>query len=143
MRIWSFNFCRVQSKAMLDKQATEYKAARVYKHLTNIRFSDFDVVMFTIEGFTGGNNSQFYMALFGPSSERFRFIDVIEVGAHGWRYVDFNSVISSNNNIEIDTREYQGTDSHCCPSKNGKVRFVLTDQDRLIEVEKINVGENR
>jgi hypothetical protein len=122
-------------KAMLDNQASEYKKARVYKLLSGKYSRKLAVVVFTIEGFNGGNNYQFYMAIFGSPSERFRLLDVIKIGEKTWRHVDFNSVVTSGDGIEINTLEYQDSDANCCPSKKGKARFVLTDRNRLIETD--------
>jgi hypothetical protein len=122
-------------RAMLDNEARENKPARVYKRLEGKQLGGMTAVIFTIEGFGGGNNYHFYMALFGPSSERFRFIDVVKIGEKTWRHVDFSSIVEKGDGIELNTFEYQGDDGNCCPSKKGNARFVLTDRDRLIEIE--------
>jgi len=48
---------------MLDNQAAEYKKVRVYKRISNKYSRELEAVVFTIEGFNGGNNYHFYMAL--------------------------------------------------------------------------------
>lgn len=122
-------------KSMLDNQASEYKKARVYKLLSGKYSRKLAVVVFTIEGFNGGNNYQFYMALFGSPFERFKLLDVIKIGAKTWRHVDFNSVVASGDGIEINTLEYQDSEPAVAQAKKCKVHFVLTDQDRLIEAD--------
>jgi len=83
-------------------------------------------VIFTIEGFGGGNNYQFYMALFGASEDQFMFLDVIKIGEKTWRHVDFASAVADANAIEVDTLEYEDSDANCCPSRKSKARYVFS-----------------
>jgi hypothetical protein len=81
------------------------------------------VVLFTLEGFHGGNNHRQYLAVFLRHGKSYRYAVHGGVGGKLNRSVDLASV--TNGTINLDTKEYRKNDPACCPTRNGKTRYRL------------------
>ena len=94
------------------------------------------IVMFTIEGFGGGNNHTQYFAAFSPETDEkgkqhFSLIDVIPIAGKGWRGVmdlDAKVTRSPKSNeilIAFDGLEVAGGDAPNFPSKKVTINLLL------------------
>ena len=79
------------------------------------------VVLYTIEGFGGGNNYHQYLAVFLANGATFRHAADSVVGGKLFRDVDLTSVTGST--INLDTKGYRKNDPACCPSVASKTRY--------------------
>ena len=82
------------------------------------------VVLYTLEGFGGGNNYLQYLAVFlGSESGKLSYFKHILVGGKNSRSVKM--VSADKGKILLETLEYLPTDGSCCPSKKGKSQITL------------------
>jgi hypothetical protein len=101
------------------------------------------LVVFTVEGFGGGNNHTQYLAGFSVDTgekgkQHFSLLDVVPVAGKGWRgVVSLDAKVSRNPRstetlIAIDALEVTGNDAPNFPSKPIKVNFLIKG-GRLVE----------
>lgn len=136
-------------KLLVDAEAVEHRKARKIHHLQDM--PGMVLVFFTVEGFTGGNNYTFYLAVFEPSwkpeqskegkplhsvsiTPKYRLVGYSSVGGKGWRSVDFEKITVEKKQITLQTKEYASNDPMCCPSKTGTARYRI-ENDALIELK--------
>ena len=81
------------------------------------------VVLYSLEGFGGGNNYTQYLAVFLGSGKTFRNAANEPVGGKFRRDIDLKSIVDRT--INLDTKEYRKNDAACCPSKSGKTRYTF------------------
>ena len=73
-------------------------------------------VVFTLEGFSGGNNYVQYLTVFWKRGGHYVYCCTQRVGGKGIRSVE--TVAFSGGKVQIGGKEYvSGTDPMCCPSK--------------------------
>lgn len=101
------------------------------------------LVLFTLEGFGGGNSHTQYLAAFGVEPEgraagHYSLLDVLPIGGKGWRGVmDLNAHVShaakgERTLISLDALEVSVGDAPNFPSKKAKIHIVL-EGGRLAE----------
>lgn len=132
---------------LLDTDAVEHRKARQIHYVKAAMV----LVFFTIEGFDGGNNYTFYLAVFEPSWKfdrsnreaqqhnasnisKFRLVGYSPVGGKGWRSVDFSKFTVEKKQITLQTKEYASNDPMCCPSRTGTAIYRIEDK-QLIELK--------
>ena len=105
------------------------------------------LVIFTIEGFGGGNNHTQYLAAFNVDTDdagkrlHFTLIDVIPIAGKGWRGIQtLNAKVSINSTrgektISLHALEVTATDAPNFPSKKVTINILLND-GRLSELKK-------
>ena len=100
-------------------------------------------VVFTVEGFGGGNKHTQYFAAFTPDADEkgkqhFSLIDVMPIAGKGWRGVmNLNAKVTRNPKsnetlIALDGLELAGDDAPNFPSKKVTINLLLKD-GRLVE----------
>lgn len=82
------------------------------------------VVLYTLEGFGGGNDHRQYIAIFLGKGKGFRYATNDVVGGKFYRGVELRSITAGK--IDLDTMEYRKTDAACCPSKKGKTSYIFS-----------------
>jgi len=139
-------------RLLVDTDAVEHRKARKIHYVKDM--PSIVLVFFTIEGFTGGNNYTFYLAVFEPSWKfdpskgeaqqhnasnisKYRLVGYSPVGGKGWRSVDFTKFTVENRQVTLQTKEYASNDPMCCPSKTGTVIYKI-EYDKLIELKPNN-----
>lgn len=112
------------AKQAKDEGAEEYPDARkvLRGEINRDKKTDL-VVLYTLEGFGDGNNYVQFLAIFLGNGKSFRSAANEPVGGKLRRDIDLKSIVSST--INLDTKEYRKNDGACCPSKNGKTRYIL------------------
>ena len=102
--------------------AVEYENPRKVGHgdLNGDLKSDL-AVLYTIEGFGGGNAYAQYLAIFLASGKTFRFVTRSVVGGRFNRNMDLRSIAAGK--INFDTMNFTKNDSACCPTLKGKTRL--------------------
>lgn len=124
------NFISRQAKA---EKADEYDEARRVFRRDIDRDGKMDlIVLYTLEGFGGGNNYQEYLAVFLGTGKTFRHAADTVVGGKFFRDVSFRSLTGST--ISLDTKEYRKNDPACCPSRPAKAHYVFR-RNKLIEIK--------
>ncbi|HEX8492199.1 MAG TPA: hypothetical protein VF658_05105 [Pyrinomonadaceae bacterium] len=120
------------ARQMRRESATEYKEARsiVRGDLNNDGDKDV-VVLYTLENLGGTNQYVQYVAVFINRRRRLLYVTHQLVGGKNRRAID--SVSIKERKINMQTEEYLPTDASCCPSKKGKVSFMLS-RGKLKEV---------
>ena len=105
------------------------------------------LVIFTIEGFGGGNNHTQYLAAFNVDTDdagkrlHFTLIDVIPIAGKGWRGIQaLNAKVSVNSTrgektISLQALEVTAADAPNFPSKKVTVNILLKE-GRLSESKK-------
>jgi hypothetical protein len=130
-----------------DSYAKEYPDYRGVKISKSTDDKIFVVVVFSIEGFCGGNNHTQFMAVFlstCDTSERFRLLDFMAVGGRDSRSLEFKNIeiteVKNSILITVPTLELGPNDPLCCPSVKSKVRFTIDPyaEKRLRELKKEN-----
>ena len=137
---------------LVDTDAKEHRKAR-HTHYVKDK-AGLVLVFFTIEGFNGGNNYTFYLAVFQPSWKldpskgeaqqrnaeniaKYKLVGYSPIGGKGKRFVDFKQVAVEKGQITLQTKEYASTDPMCCPSKAGTAIYRI-EENQLIEVKPNN-----
>jgi hypothetical protein len=112
------------SKQAAKEGAEEYEDARKSLRGDINRDGKIDlVILYTLEGFDGSNNYIQYIVVLLGKGNSYRFAANTAVGGKLRRDVDLKSITGST--INLDTKEYRKNDAACCPSKNGKTRYVI------------------
>lgn len=136
---------------LVDSDAVEHRKARQIHY---VKDQGLVLVFFTIEGFNGGNNYTFYLAVFQPSWKfdpskgeaqqrnaeniaKYKLVGYSPIGGKGKRFVDFTKFAVEKRQITLQTKEYASTDPTCCPSKAGTAIYRIED-NQLIEVKPNN-----
>jgi len=134
---------------LVDTDAKEHRKARKIHYATNNAGLVF--VFFTIEGFNGGNNYTFYLAVFKPDRvfdpsrgeaqqrrpdniAKYSLVGYAPVGGKGWRSVDFSTFTIEKQKLILETKEYASNDPLCCPSKVGTAVYKIDDK-QITEVK--------
>jgi hypothetical protein len=112
------------SKQAAKEDAEEYKEARkvLRADVNGDRKTDL-VVLYSLEGFGGGNNYIQYLAVFLGNGKTFRYATNEPVGGKMRRDIDLKSITALR--INLNTKEYRKNDAACCPSRPGKTRYVF------------------
>lgn len=116
------------------EKAEEYTEARkiIRGDLNNDGKEEF-AVLYTLEGFGGGNLFLQYLAIFTNQGGNLKYVAQQIVGGKDRRILMFKSI--SKSQINFDTKEYLSKDASCCPSGKGKARFSFSN-GKLTEMRK-------
>ena len=88
------------------------------------------IVLYTLEGFEGGNSYIQYLAVFlGRKNGEARFLTRTEAGGKGRRSVELQRVAQGK--IFISTKSYKRNDPSCCPTILGRSSYRIVGS-RLI-----------
>ena len=124
-------------ESLRDEFAMEHEEARgLFIHELNDNNTIMAMAIFTIEGFSRGNNySQFLAVFLYPAKksilhkEDIKLLDVKSIGGKGEREIDNEEVrIAQEGNhvgILLNTKEYGPNDPMCCPSVKGNVIYSI------------------
>ena len=120
----------ISQRAKIE-DADEYPDARkiVKTDMNGDRKSDL-VVLYTLEGFGGGNAHRQYIAVFLSKGNRYALSVNEVVGGKLNRDVELKRVVGKS--IYLTTLGYGKNDGGCCPSVKGKTRYVYSN-GRLTE----------
>ena len=106
------------------------EAAAEYKEARSIMRGDLDgdvnedtVVLYTLEGHRGTNQYVQYLAVFIKRGGRLLYVTHQAVGGKNRRAID--SLLIRDGKINLQTQEYLPNDPSCCPSKKGRMSFIL------------------
>lgn len=119
-----------------DTRAEGYPEATLFQLLKSPAGDEIALVVFTIEGFGGGNNHTQYLAAFTPETDgqgkqHFTLIDVMRIGGKGWRAVHKLDARTTQGDkagemtIAIDALEGSDSDAPNFPSKKTTINLVL------------------
>ncbi|MGZ3802537.1 MAG: hypothetical protein ACXVCL_20430 [Bdellovibrio sp.] len=119
-----------------DGYAVGYPKATMIQTIKGGGNTDVTLVVFTIEGFGGGNNYSQYLAAFSPETmedgkQPFRLIDVMRISGGAWRVIQKLNVkstpeLESNEaTIAIEALENTDYDSPNFPSRKSTITLVL------------------
>lgn len=113
-----------------DPETAEHAGAR------KIHFLDFDgdgikdvIASFTIVGGSGRNQNNgysIYMSALRGQDGSFLEVGTVKVGGKGERNLNFDSVEFEEGAVVVKTAEYAPSDPMCCPSREGRVRFLVS-----------------
>jgi hypothetical protein len=131
------------SELLRDSYAVWYPEATQVRLLQAEGGEELALVVFTVEGFAGGNNHTQYLAAFAADADpqgqaHFSLIDVLPVAGKGWRAItEFAPQVSRDAgrnelSIAIDALEVTAGDSPNFPSQKTTVHLALKD-GRLVE----------
>jgi hypothetical protein len=114
----------IASQAKKEK-ADEYRDARkILRGDVNNDGKEDLVVLYTLEGFGGGNLYIQYLAVFLGNGKNFLYANHKSAGGKNNRSIELSSV--KNGTINLTTLEYLPNDPSCCPSKKGKAHFIFS-----------------
>ena len=132
-------------RATFNSEFLQVKSASFYKDKASF---DAYVVLFSIEGWNGGNGQSQYLAIFKKNSkegwpEEWGFneaslISFSKVGEDYWRV--FKSISIVDNVITLKGLSWNN-DAHCCPSAPTTTVFRF-ERDSIIEVERPKNSSN-
>lgn len=131
------------TELLRDSYAVWYPEATMVQSVKIHEGEELSLVVFSIEGFDGGNNHTQYLAAFTPETDdkgkqHFSLIDVMPIAGKGWRGVmNLNAKVSrnpKNNNtlITVDALEVASGDPQNFPSKKVMINLLLKD-GRIVE----------
>ena len=83
------------------------------------------VVLYSLEGFGGGNSYAQYLAVFLSKGKTYLYTANSVVGGKLSRDVTLVSI--SGGKINLETMAYAKNDAACCPSKKGKTRYTFVN----------------
>ena len=123
------------TELLSDGHAVGYPDATLVQRIKRRTHDEIVLVIFTIEGFGGGNNHTQYFAVFTSETnekgkEHFKLVDVMAIGGKGWRGVDKLNAKTMENlktqeiAIVIDALEVSGDDAPNFPSKKITINLV-------------------
>ncbi|KFB69840.1 hypothetical protein [Candidatus Accumulibacter vicinus] len=126
-----------------DSYAVGYPDATMVQLVKGSEGEALALVVFTVEGFGGGNNHTQYFAAFTPETnekgkQHFSLIDVMPIAGKGWRGVmNLNAKVTRNPKtgetlIAFDGLEVAGDDAPNFPSKKVTINLLLKG-GRLVE----------
>jgi hypothetical protein len=131
------------TQLLRDSHAVGYPAATMAHNIRLGPSAEATVVVFTVEGFGGGNNHTQYLALF--SNERgdrgevyYSLMDVLPIAGNGWRAIEqlrprlLAGKGGSDPVIEIDALDVGPQDSPNFPSERSVIKLAL-HAGRLLE----------
>jgi len=130
------------SSLIRDSYASEYsRNIYLFSHKDSERGA---IVLLNLEGFSGGNNSSQYMAIFSvlsgsedggkPIPDYYSLIDFIQIGSRGLRFVDSDKITHTYDEkthetvITVPFLKYGEEDGLCCPSVKGSATYRVTAQ---------------
>jgi hypothetical protein len=131
------------TELLRDSHAVWYQDATMAQVVKLCEGEELALVVFTVEGFGGGNNHTQYFAAFTPETDEkgkqhFSLIDVMPIAGKGWRGVmNLNAKVTRNPKsneafIAIDAMEVAGDDAPNFPSKKVTINLLLKG-GRLVE----------
>lgn len=130
------------TELLRDSHAVGYPQATLAQAIDLRAARQLVLVVFTVEGFGGGNNHSQYLAAFETDDDakppHYTVVDVIHIAGKGWRSIEkLNARVSQppkggDISIEIDALEVGPEDPPNFPSKKSVIRVALT-QGRLVE----------
>lgn len=94
------------------------------------------VVLFSIEGFHGGNEHHEYLAVFaavpqeewpGHTLHRYQMLGVQQIGGRMWRSFDPKTFRIDRNVVTLAGRQWSDSDAGCCPSLKIKGKFEIAE----------------
>lgn len=122
-------------KAIVDtyiKQHAKQQGGKEYKKARILASGDINhdgsadlVVNYSIEGASGGNGFDQYLAVFSRLKKTIKPITNVRVGGELERHI--NAVAVKNNFIELTTLSHDENDARCCPSISGKTYYILNN----------------
>jgi len=103
-------------------------------------------VIFSIEGFSGGNTLRQYLAVFAKmdlantaqQQKKFQLIDVRQIGGTGWRVLTRENARVTSHRIELTGAECERLTAQCPKSKDMKFLFDVA----FDEVGKFTITES-
>ena len=131
------------TELLRDSYAVGYPDATMVQLVRGREGEELALVVFTVEGFGGGNNHTQYLAAFTPETDEkgkqhFSLIDVMPVAGKGWRGVmNLNAKVTRNPKagetlIVLDGLDVAGDDAPNFPSKKVTINLLLKG-GRLVE----------
>ena len=131
------------TELLRDSYAVWYPDATMVQFAKVREGEELVFVVFTVEGFGGGNNHTQYFAAFTPETDEkgnqhFSLIDVIPIAGKGWRGVmTLNAKVTRNPKsnetlIAFDGLEVAGDDAPNFPGKKVTINLLLKG-GRLVE----------
>lgn len=126
------------AELLRDSHASEYAEARMFQVVRRERSEDLVLVVFSLEGFGGGNSHTQFLAAFeadtsDPKKPHYSLVDVIAVGGRGVRAVQaLNARTSANPRngemvIALDVLENTDSDAPNFPSRKAVLNVLLKD----------------
>ena len=100
------------------------------------------VVLFSLEGFGGGNLHAQFIAFFeeqkqinfaGKMARPYRLVAAGKLGQRGWRSFDFASARLEKHRLSLAGMEMGASDALCCPSVAIIKTFHLDEFDHILE----------
>lgn len=131
------------TELLRDSYAVWYPDATMVQLVKVHEGEELALVVFTVEGFGGGNNHTQYFAAFTPETDEkgkqhFSLIDVIPIAGKGWRGVmNLSAKVTRNPKsnetlIAFDGLDVAGDDAPNFPSKKVTINLLLKGS-RLVE----------
>ncbi len=124
-----------------DESAAEYKEARGVRIVKLTSGITVAVAVFTLEGFSFGNDYRQFLAVFATTrfrnderslphtAPRLALIDLSAVGGRLWRNVESKNISVRAGRrgiiIRFDTVEFTTADAACCPSKKAHATYTV------------------
>jgi hypothetical protein len=124
-----------------DESATEYKEGQSISIVKLKGGITMAVAVFTIEGFSFGNDYTQFMAIFATtrspndarnlphSPPRLALIDLTAVGGRFWRNVESKTIRVREGRhgiiIRFDTIKFTAKDAACCPSQKSHAKYTV------------------
>jgi hypothetical protein len=131
------------SELLSDGYAVGYPEGSTTQVIKRKNGSEITLVVFTVEGFGGGNNHTQYLAAFEKNEDAnnkpyYSFLDVIPIGGKGWRGVfKLNAKVTEQKgglNLAIDALQVGENDSPNFPSKKTIINVLYKDT-KLVELK--------
>lgn len=93
-------------KLLSDGDAVGYPKATMVQKIKRGKYDEVDLIVFSIEGFGGGNNYQQYLAVFLKKTtthhkQHYMLIDVMHIGGGSWRAIQKLDAKTSSNLIDV------------------------------------------
>lgn len=93
-------------KLLSDGDAVSYPQATMVQRIKRGKHDEVDLVVFSIEGFGGGNNYNQYLAVFIKNTtthrkQHYTLIDVMHIGGGSWRKIQKLNAKTTGNLIDV------------------------------------------